>query len=247
MPLLSRFACIFGGLLLVACSAEEPRTAPPAPAPEADQPLCSFSGIALSEHKEPLAGLEITGRAMVRTGERSWKGIGESSLRSDAEGRFELELPCGSELALSFEAWSWQLEPDHLVVEPGAEPLPIYLLPEREVLLQLRNASGRLVEGSFLRTGSAEPVAVPRSGLLIEGLTWGKVSGLLSANGLPDRSWKLNRSDELHEPAPDKFEAIVILGEKLPVWVAFEARDHRRVAGVWCVENGARGAACKLN
>ena len=201
----------------------------------------------MSERKEPLADLEITGRSMVRTGERTWKGVGEATVRSDAEGGFDFEVLCGSDLALSFEDWSWQLEPDHLLVEPGAEPMPIYLLPEREVLLHLRNPAGVLVEGSFLRSGSTEPLPVPRSGLLVEGLSWGKVSGILSAEGLPDRAWKLNRSDELHEPAPDKFEAIVMLGEELPVWVSFEARDHRRVAGVWCVESDARGEVCKLN
>lgn len=244
---LSSFCLLSGLFLLAACGADQQAEAPEPPASEGEEgPLCRFVGFALNEASEPLAGLSVRGRGMVRVDERRWQGATEETLEVAADGRFEFEVPCGCDLSLSFQDWSWPVEPGHLFIEPGMEPRTIYLVPEREAMLRLVSTPGSRLEGQLTRGDGRGTLKIPTSGLQIDGISWGRSEGILSAEGFPDREWRLNRSDELHEVAPDRFEAVVEMGPTAPFWVGFDKVDHRKIEGVWCVAGGKRAAACKL-
>jgi len=212
-------------------------------------PLCRFIGSAQGKRGVPLVGLKVTGRPMKRVDERRWRGGVEETRELSEEGRFEIEVECGSALALDFDGWSWPSEPDILQVEPGMAPVTLRLVPLRKVLLRLESSPGRRIEGSFTRRagpgGTAKRLPVPISGLQVEGISWGQTEGELQAEGVPSRPWALSRSHELHEVAPDRFEAVVQMGPEAPVWITSSPSVLHQIQGVWCVSEAGRGAACK--
>ena len=81
---------------------------------------------------------------------------------------------------------------------------------------------------------------------MLEGIPYGRVAGTIEARGRAPRTWRLSRSDTLHEIGPMVFEATVEMGDGAPLWVELPARELREVLGAWCVQDGARAERCKL-
>lgn len=186
---------------------------------------------------------------MLRVDERRWQGAGAETVVVGGGGEIEFTVPCGSALSLEFDGWTWAAEPDRLMVDEGSSPVTVRLAPERMVLLRLESSPGRRVEGSFTRYASpgipGSTLGVPISGLLIEGVSMGKTSGLIHFPGASPRPWVISRSHELLEVAPDRFEAVVEVGPEAPVWLTTPPRVLREIEGVWCTSSTRRGAACQ--
>ena len=236
-------------LAVLGCGGDESR----GPAIEESSPTpsqtCGFEGVALTELGQAIVGLQVTGRSKVRVDERRWKGATEETTKASEDGSFSFSVPCGSSLSLDFLEWSWPIEPDHLIVKPGMKPMAINLVPERMVMLRLESAPGHRIEGQISRFAApgieAATLPVPVGGIQLDAVSWGRVEGEIHAEGYPSRTWKLSRSHELSEVAPDRFEAVMVMGPTAPVWLEVPPDVLRQVQGAWCVSLEGRGGACK--
>lgn len=210
---------------------------------------CHFVGHVVDRRGEALVGVEVTGRVMLRVDERRWKGAGTETVAVGVDGQINFTVPCGSALSLEFDGWTWSAEPDRLMVDEASSRVTVQLAPERLALLTLQSSPGHRVEGSFTRHASPgipeSTLPVPTSGLVIEGVSWGSVSGVIHFPGDAPRPWTISRSHELAEVAPDRFEAVVEVGPEAPVWLTTTPRLLREIEGVWCTLPTRRGAACQ--
>jgi hypothetical protein len=238
--------------LLLACSSGDP-VRPGGHSPEEVEeetpplPVCVINGTVTSEDGTPMGGIPVEGTASERTSETSWKGIAFEKTVTKENGRFGMvTLPCGTRISLEFDGWVWPVHPDLLKAEKEMPELEVRLVPARQVKLNVAGADGVTVKGTFVRAGQEEALPIPLSGLLVEGISYGRVAGTVSAPGLGERVWRLNRSDELHEVGPGHFEAIVHLGPEAPLWVVVPGVQGTELSGIWCVADGVRAADCKL-
>ncbi len=217
--------------------------------PQPEPARCHFEGRVVDRKGEAFVGLEVTGRVMLRVDERRWKGAGSETVAVGDAGEIKFTVPCGSALSLEFDGWTWAAEPDRLMVDEASSLVTVRLAPERMVLLRLESSPGRRVEGSFTRHASPgtpeSTLPVPISGLLIEGVSLGRTSGVIHFPGAAPRPWAISRSHELAEVAPDRFEAVVEVGSEAPVWLTTPASLLPEIEGVWCTSPAGRGSACQ--
>jgi hypothetical protein len=250
------FSLLLAATLLVefACSSPEQvpvvgQSASAEVVQQADPARCHFVGRVIDRKGEALVGLEVTGRVMLRVDERRWQGAGAETVAVGGAGEIEFTVPCGTALSLEFDGWTWAAEPDRLMVDEASSPVTVRLAPERMVLLRLESSPGRRVEGSFTRYASPgtpeSTLPVPISGLLIEGVSLGRTSGVIHFPGAAPRPWAISRSHELAEVAPDRFEAVVEVGPEAPVWLTTPPLLLREIEGVWCTSPDRRGVACQ--
>ncbi len=229
--------------LLLGCGGPEPAPATPSePVVEAPSPECAVTGTVL-QGMAPRPGTRVDLRASEAVAEGQFRSIATAAGTTAEDGTFSLLAPCGSRVQLRFDGWIWANEPPSVTAEPAAAPLEIHLVPERHVHLKVTGAGGEAIEATLTRPdGSTE--AIGADGAEVEGVSYGKVTGTLSAPGHPSRTWRLHRSDSLHEVEPREYEATVSLAGDAPLWVSVP--DPRDVSGIWCLVEGARGDPCKL-
>lgn len=235
---------ILASVCLLGCSSPSEPVAPVEPAPEpAVAADCAVSGVVKSSAGVVLSGRAVSLQASEARDERRWTAVYSTTATTDADGRFSANAPCGTRIQLRFEGWNWGNEPTQVLAEPSAPPLDVVLFSERKVRLLLTDIAGAPLVGTLERVGGA-PQVVPVEGLALDGVGYGQVAGTVAADGVPPRVWRLNRSDQLNEVEPQHFVATLRLGPEAPLWV--HVPEPRDVSGVWCIEDGRRGATCKL-
>jgi len=194
-----------------------------------------------------LDGLEVSLALSSRLDEQKWAGVGSRSVLAGDEGRFVVEVPCGTRLDLSVDAWQWANAPTVWMAEPDMPAVRVALVPEVTVRLFVHSGEDRDRPKNvrFFRTGDATGVPVPYAGVELMGLSLRRLAGQIRADDLPPRDWYLARSDDLEEVAPGRYEAVVVVGDVPTCWLSMSARDFQDVAGVQCLADSGRGLACR--
>jgi len=237
---------LFVLLAVLGCGGSEPSVpaaAAPAPEPTFEAvATCDVPGV-VTVAGVPRAALEVGMRASAPSGERSFRGVAEASTATAPDGSFSVAAPCGTRIHLMFPGWIWANEPPEVTAEAAPGSLDVVLVPERSARIRVVDDAGEPVVAELRRPGG-EVVPIPATGADVVGLPYGGVAGTLVAPGLPERTWRMNRSDVLAEVEPRSFDATVRLGIDAPLWVTVP--DPRDVAGIWCLDGTARGAPCKL-
>jgi hypothetical protein len=227
-------------LLLGGCRAT------PVAAPEATPvALCRVVGAAVDPAGAPLAGVSVDGVGSEAIDERRSRTVGRSTARADAGGRFELQLPCGSDVVLEAAGQVWLNPPLQLRATPDAELLDMRLAPKMVARLSVVDEAGRAQPAVFesARDGSRTPI--PVEGLVVSGMEPASPAGVLHVEGHPPRPWTFERSDVVDRDHEGRFEVTVVVGSTAARWLDV-GKVHRDIKGAWCIDGGRRGDPCVL-
>ncbi len=230
-------------VLLAACPPAEPPAATPTPAPSPEAPRCDLRGRVL-DGEEPVGGISFVITVRERIDERRWRTLERIDGAADVDGRFIQSVPCGAELSLDLAGWVWSNPVPDLRALPDGPELSVQAYGKIQAHLFAADASGRRA-GHFVRARDGRRFELPLAGLELRGLEMSKIAGTVEVEGHAPRTWRPDRSDVWDEHEPGHGEASVLFGDMAARWVVPAAEVKGTVRGLWCLDGGARGEACK--
>ncbi len=215
-----------------------------APPEEPAAAVCTVRGTLADGAGNPLVGRTVVGVASRPIDERRSRTVGKETAIANHAGGWALDLECGADLDLHVGGWLWHNAQPRLTVTADLI-VPMTLSPKLGARLSVVDATGKAIPSEFESAFDSTRVPIPVEGLELFGFEPASPAGVIHAEGFPPRPWTYERSDVITPRHEGEFDVDVVMGEGAAHWLSLGS-SHKQVRGAWCIADGARGEACKV-